>query len=96
VIERGRAIAEANCGVCHAIGLDDASPTRVNVNTAFRKLYERYPIAMLEEAARTGYISGHDEMPGFDFSLEDAHALLAFIDSFAPDKPGYVTGNGKP
>lgn len=80
-LEKGRAIAEANCSPCHAVGLTDASPTRVNANTAFRMLYERYPIPMLEEAAKTGSVSGHDEMPGFDFALEDARALLAYIDS---------------
>jgi hypothetical protein len=45
---------------------------------------------MLEEAARTGRISGHDEMPGFDFTFEDAQALLAYIDSLAPDRPSYL------
>jgi mono/diheme cytochrome c family protein len=89
-LEKGRAIAEANCSPCHAVGLTDESPTRVNANTAFRILHERYPIPMLDEAAKTGSISGHDEMPGFDYSLEDARALLAYIDSLAPDKPGYV------
>lgn len=90
-VTHGRAIAEAHCAVCHAVGPADASPTRVNENTAFRLLHERYPIEMLVEAAETGIISGHDEMPGFEFSLEDAEALLAYIDSLAPDKPGYVT-----
>jgi mono/diheme cytochrome c family protein len=89
-IVRGRDLAEAHCAVCHAIGPSDASPTRVNENTAFRRLYERYPIEMLVEAAKTGVVSGHDEMPGFDFALEDAQALLAYIDSLAPDQPGYV------
>ncbi len=46
---------------------------------------------MLVDAAKTGIISGHDEMPGFDFTLEDAEALLAYIDSLAPDQPGYVS-----
>ncbi len=90
-LEKGRAIAEADCSPCHAVGLTDESPTRVNANTAFRMLHERYPIPMLEEAAKTGSISGHDEMPGFDYSLENARALLAYIDSLAPDKPSYVS-----
>lgn len=89
-LERGLAIAAENCSACHAIGLDDESPTRVNENTAFRQLHERYPIAMLEETAKTGGISGHDEMPEFQFEPEDAEALLAYIDSLAPDKPGYT------
>jgi mono/diheme cytochrome c family protein len=88
---RGRQIAEAHCAVCHAIGTSDASPTEVNANTAFRLLYKRYPIEMLVEAAKTGSISGHDEMPGFDFTIEDVDALLAYIDSLAPGQPGYIS-----
>lgn len=90
LLERGLAIAAENCSACHAIGLDDESPTRANENTAFRQLHERYPIAMLVEAAKTGLISGHDEMPEFHFERKDAEALLAYIDSLAPDKPGYT------
>ena len=90
-IVRGREIAEAHCAVCHAIGLEDASPTQVNEETAFRLLHKRYPIEMLVQAAKTGVISGHDEMPGFDFTVEEAHALLAYIDSLAPGHPGYVS-----
>jgi len=92
----GRQIAEAHCAVCHAVGEADASPTDINKETAFRLLYKRYPIEMLEEAGRTGSISGHDEMPGFDFTVEEAQALLAYIDSLAPDQPGYVTRKAKP
>jgi mono/diheme cytochrome c family protein len=88
-LARGRVMAEAHCSVCHAVGESDPSPSWVNSNTPFRRLYERYPIAMLEEAASTGRISGHDEMPGFEFPLEDMAALLAYIDSQAPGKPGY-------
>ena len=89
-LARGRVLAEAHCSVCHAVGAVDASPTWVNSNTAFRLLHERYPIAMLVEAAKTGQISGHDEMPEFDFSLQDIDALLSYIDSLAPDRPGYA------
>jgi mono/diheme cytochrome c family protein len=89
-LARGRVMAEAHCSVCHAIGESDPSPTWVNSNTPFRGLHERYPIAMLEQAAVTGRISGHDEMPGFEFTLEDMAALLAYIDSLAPGKPGYL------
>jgi mono/diheme cytochrome c family protein len=95
-IAKGREIAEAHCAICHAVGLTDASPTEINAETAFRLLYKRYPIEMLVEAAKTGSISGHDEMPGFDFTLEEAQALLAYIDSLAPDHPGYIKRNGKP
>jgi cytochrome c len=95
-IARGRETAEAHCAICHAVGLTDASPTEINVETAFRLLYKRYPIEMLVEAAKSGSISGHDEMPGFDFTVEEAQALLAYIDSLAPDQPGYVRRKDKP
>lgn len=87
---QGEALARAHCSVCHAIGRSDESPTWANRNSAFRRLFERFPIPMLEEAARTGRISGHDEMPGFDFTAEEIAALLTYIDSLAPDQPGYV------
>lgn len=90
-IERGRGIAVAHCSVCHAVGLDDPSPTRANANTAFRQLSERFPIPMLQEAARTGNISGHDEMPGFQFTMDEIEALLSYIDSLAPKSAHYVT-----
>jgi mono/diheme cytochrome c family protein len=50
-LARGREIAETHCAVCHAIGEADASPTAVNVETAFRLLYKRYPIEMLPPRA---------------------------------------------
>lgn len=91
-LARGKALAEAHCAVCHAIGLDDDSPARANDDAPFRRLHERYPIPMLTEAAQTGSLSGHDEMPGFDFPIEDMQALLAYIDSLAPGKPRYAGG----
>ena len=89
-LERGHAIAVAKCSVCHAVGLTDKSPTRINTNTAFRQLSERFPIPMLRAAARTGNISGHDEMPGFQFTMDDITALLTYIDSMAPVKSRYI------
>jgi cytochrome c len=95
MLARGQALAEKHCSVCHAIGLTGESPTSINRNTSFRRLYERFPIEMLIEAAKTGTISGHDEMPGFDFTLDEVEALLAYIDSLAPGQPSYVKGPDK-
>jgi len=55
-----------------------------------RELHTRYPIEMLIEARASGVISGHDEMPMFELSREDMYALLAYIDSFAPEGLRYV------
>ena len=91
LVVQGRALAERSCSACHAVGLTDESPTSVNRNTSFRRLYERFPILMLTEAAKTGSISGHDEMPGFDFTINEVKALLAYIDSVTPTgQPTYV------
>jgi hypothetical protein len=90
-LEKGRAIAEANWSPCHA----SASLTQARRASMPTRPSACSMNSMLEEAAKTGSVSGHDEMPGFDFALEDARALLAYIDSLTPDKPGYVPRPGK-
>jgi cytochrome c len=88
LLEKGRTIGEQKCAPCHAIGRDDERPHAIV--TPFRELHTRYPIAMLIDAQKTGIISGHDEMPMFELSREDMRALLAYIDSFAPEALRYV------
>ncbi len=90
--ERGHAIAAAHCAECHAIETDDESPTATNANTAFRDLQKRFPIKMLVEAAKTGTIEGHDEMPAFDFSVSEMSDLLAYIDSLSGETSGKYLG----
>lgn len=86
ILEKGQSIAAANCAPCHAIGDSDKAPVPTNELTSFRDLHKRFPILMLTEAVKSGSIEGHDEMPAFDFSVEDMAALLTYIDSFAPDE----------
>jgi mono/diheme cytochrome c family protein len=88
LVARGQAIAAHKCSPCHAIGRHDPRPH--DIVLPFRDFHERYPIAMLVEASDSGVISGHDEMPGFDLSEREMHALLAYIDSFAPNDQRYV------
>lgn len=85
----GARIATGRCSRCHATGATGDSPQRVA--PPFRDLHQDFPIEMLRRAQQTGQISGHDEMPGFDFTVEEMKALLLHIDSLAPDKPAYVT-----
>lgn len=87
-LERGRLIAEARCGRCHATGPADAPPART---PPFRTLGQDYPLDMLTEAAHTGIVGGHDEMPMFRFDMDEITALLAWIDHLNPGSPGYVT-----
>lgn len=87
-LERGRLIAEARCGRCHATGLTDTPPART---PPFRTLGQDYPLDMLTEAARTGVVGGHDEMPMFRFEIDEITALLSWIDHLNPSTAGYVT-----
>jgi len=91
-IARGEVIARIKCAVCHAIGKSDSSPTRINVETSFRDLYLRFPIPMLLKAAQTGYITGHDEMPGFSLPPSEISALLLYIDSMSPKGAPRLSG----
>ncbi len=87
LVTRGGEIAAARCGKCHATHAKGDSPHRAAV--PFRELSERFPIDMLRDAARTGTLSGHDEMPQFDFTAEEVRALLALIDSLSPEGRRY-------
>ncbi len=76
-IAAGREIAERECAQCHAIGRTGRSPNPeapplrnvLAVNDADRLAYR------FIEAMRVG----HDEMPLFDFDVQAADALIAYI-----------------
>lgn len=79
LIDEGQAIAEVNCGECHAVGLVDTSPHEQA--PAFRTLSQNYPVTDLEEALAEGIVSGHPDMPEFTFEPEDVAALIAYLES---------------
>ena len=76
---RGKAIAQANCGKCHAIGPTGASPNPKS--PPFRTLSHKYPLSDLEEALAEGIVVGHEgvEMPAFQLSAARIEALLAYL-----------------
>ncbi len=78
-LARGHALVEANCGRCHAVGPEGASP--LPAAPLFRELGQRYPIADLEEALAEGIMTAHPEMPQFAFEPRDIDAILAYIQS---------------
>jgi len=80
-IERGRAIAKANCSRCHAIGARGKSPNPAS--PPFRSLTKKYPLDNLEEALAEGIVVGHGglDMPRFEFSPAQIEALLAYVAS---------------
>jgi mono/diheme cytochrome c family protein len=78
-IGRGKALAEANCGVCHQIGPDGNHP--YPTAPAFSELKRRYPVNDLAEALAEGIMSGHPAMPEFSFTTQQIDDLLAYLNS---------------
>lgn len=76
-VAAGRALAEAHCAACHAIGPRGASPNREA--PPMRTLAQRYPIETLEEALAEGILVGHPAMPQFQFSAEEVESLVAYL-----------------
>lgn len=77
--EQGRALAEANCAQCHAIGADDQSAHAEA--PAFRELLQRYPVDALEEAFAETIVTGHPDMPEFLATPEQIAAIIDYIAS---------------
>jgi cytochrome c len=76
-VARGLAIAEANCARCHAVGPAGVSP--LAAAPPFRTFKEHYPIDDLAESLAEGIVTGHPEMPAFDFTPEQIDDLLAYL-----------------
>jgi cytochrome c len=78
-LKTGQSLLEINCGTCHAIGRDGTSPHPEA--PPFRTLHERYDVGDLEEALVEGLVSGHPDMPEFQFAPEEAQAIVGYLRS---------------
>ncbi|WP_084174762.1 c-type cytochrome [Afifella pfennigii] len=78
-LERGRQLAEEYCAPCHAVGGQGESP--MQPAPAFRDLAQRYPIDTLWEALAEGIVTGHAEMPEFQWPPKDIDDILSYISS---------------
>lgn len=78
-LKRGEELLQQDCGKCHAIGRAGESPDKKA--PAFRILGQRYPIESLEEALGEGMMSGHPDMPEFQFDVDDVGAIIAYLKS---------------
>jgi cytochrome c len=76
-VAKGRAIIEANCARCHAIGMEDSS--HHEEAPPFRVVVTRYPPEDLAEALAEGIVSGHPDMPEFVFQPAEIEAILAYL-----------------
>ncbi len=82
VLAKGRALLEANCARCHAIGAADESKHKEA--PPFRVVVTRYPPDNLAEALAEGLVSGHPDMPEFVFEPEEVEAITTYLDSLKP------------
>jgi mono/diheme cytochrome c family protein len=78
-LDEGKAIAEANCSRCHAVGEQGDSP--MPAAPPFRTIPDRYDPNDLTEALAEGMVVGHDAMPQFELPPEKISNLLAYIAS---------------
>ena len=78
-VREGRALAERNCGGCHAIGAQGRS---ANSNAPeFRNLSRRHTLLALREPITRGIAAPHDQMPQFLLSEEQIDTIVAYINS---------------
>lgn len=78
-IEAGKVLVSAYCGGCHAIGREGESAHLQA--PPFRQLHERYDVELLSEALVEGLVSGHPDMPEFEFDPDQAAAIVAYLKS---------------
>jgi mono/diheme cytochrome c family protein len=79
LVKQGQALLAKDCARCHGIGRTDVS--KHPQAPLFRRLSKRYPIESLEEALGEGIISGHPDMPEFQFDADDVGAIIAYLKS---------------
>ena len=77
-IDRGRALAQANCARCHAIGTTGESP--LAKAPPFRTLHRRYSVENLAEAFAEGIKVAHP-MPEFRLEPAQIDDLMAYLKS---------------
>lgn len=78
-VQRGMALARANCGRCHSIARSGPSP--FVEAPPFRTLHKRYPVETLEEALGEGIFTGHPAMPEFQLNPGQIGDFIAFLKS---------------
>ena len=80
----GQQLVQQNCGMCHAIGRDDASPNPEAPR--FRELHRRYDIEDLAEALSEGILTGHPAMPEFRFEPSETNSIILYLKSIQTDQ----------
>ena len=77
--QEGRILVKKMCGGCHAIGKNDTSPHVAA--PAFRILDRQLDLDTFADRLRRGLLTGHQDMPMFRLSRDDAYAIAAYVRS---------------
>lgn len=78
-VEIGRALAQRNCGMCHAVGPSGASPNQEA--PPFRSLHQRLDVDRLSAPLAQGIITRHPAMPEFRFDAGEVDAIVKYLKS---------------
>ncbi len=77
----GKLLAEQYCARCHAIDTSDES--KLAEAPPFRTFAAKWPVETLEEALAEGIVTGHPDMPVFQFEPDQIAALLEHLTAIA-------------
>jgi cytochrome c len=77
----GREMVTTYCADCHAVERTGESPHPSA--PPFRELHLRYDVQWLSEALVEGLVSGHPDMPEFEFDPAQAEAIVAWLESLS-------------
>jgi mono/diheme cytochrome c family protein len=77
--QRGKAMVQATCAQCHAVGRTGDSPHPGA--PPFRDLSRRLDLDHLIERLRDRLMVAHPDMPTFRFARQDARAVVAYLRS---------------
>lgn len=78
-IALGRDLTARNCGMCHAVGREGASPNPKA--PPFRELHRRMDVEMLGEGLAQGILTGHPAMPQFRFEPQEVVGIVRYLRS---------------
>jgi mono/diheme cytochrome c family protein len=77
--QRGEVLARGMCSACHAVGKSGSS--KQPAAPRFRDLHKLTNLSKLSGRLQGGLLTGHEGMPLFRFSREEAEAMVAYIRS---------------
>lgn len=77
LVKEGQVLIDSYCADCHATGL--AGDSKHPAAPPFRTLHERYEVEWLSEALVEGLVTGHEDMPEFEFDPIQAEAIVAYL-----------------